>query len=98
MKIGVPKEVKNNEYRVGLTPSSVKTLVDNGHDLFIQQDAGTEIGFLDSDYEKAGATILFDPKVLYEECELIVKVKEPIPEEFHYLNKKHTVFATERTC
>jgi len=93
MKIGVPKEVKNNEYRVGLTPSSVKTLVDNGHDLFIQQDAGTEIGFLDSDYEKAGATILSDPKDLYEECELIVKVKEPIPEEFYYLNKKHTVFA-----
>jgi alanine dehydrogenase len=93
MKIGVPKEVKNNEYRVGLTPSSVKTLVDNGHDVFIQQDAGTEIGFLNSDYEKAGATILSDPKDLYEECELIVKVKEPIPEEFHYLNKNHTVFA-----
>ena len=50
MKIGVPKEIKNNEFRVGLTPQSVSELIKNNHEVFIQKDAGTEIGFLDSDY------------------------------------------------
>ena len=56
MKIGVPKEIKNNEYRVGLTPDSVKQITDNSHEVFVQKDAGSEIGFLDSDYINAGAT------------------------------------------
>ena len=58
MKIGVPKEVKNNEFRVGLTPQSVSELVKNNHEVFIQKDAGTEIGFLDDEYKKAGAVII----------------------------------------
>ena len=93
MKIGVPKEIKNNEFRVGLTPQSVTELIKNNHEVFIQKDAGTEIGFLDSDYEKAGAVIIDTAEQLYKKSELIVKVKEPIPEEFCYLNEKHTVFA-----
>lgn len=93
MKIGVPKEIKNNEYRVGLTPDSVKQITDNNHEVFVQKDAGSEIGFLDSDYINAGATILETPDELYAAVELIVKVKEPVPEEFKYLNEGHTVFA-----
>ena len=86
IKIGVPKEIKNNEYRVGLNPDSVKQITNNNHEGFVQKDAGSEIGFLDSDYINAGATILETPDELYAAVELIVKVKEPVPEEFKYLN------------
>ena len=58
MKIGVPKEIKNNEYRVGLTPNSVRELVKNNHKVFIQKDAGSEIGFSNSEYKEAGALII----------------------------------------
>ena len=93
MKIGVPKEIKNNEYRVGLTPESVSELIKNNHEVFIQKNAGTEIGFSNEQYEKVGATIIKTAEELYKSYELIVKVKEPVPEEFGYLNDKHTVFA-----
>jgi len=93
MKIGVPKEIKNHEYRVGLTPESVAEISKNNHEVFIQKDAGLEIGFSNEAYEKAGAIIVNSPKELYDISELIVKVKEPIPEEFQYLNNKHTIFA-----
>ena len=93
MKIGVPKEVKNNEFRVGLTPESVAKLVNSNHEVFIQTNAGAEIGFFDSDYETAGANILNSAKELYAQAELIVKVKEPVPEEFKYLRNDQTVFA-----
>ena len=93
MKIGVPKEIKNHEYRVGLTPESVQEILKNNHEVFIQKDAGSQIGFSNEAYEGAGATIIDNAKELYEASELIVKVKEPIPEEFKYLNSKHTVFA-----
>ena len=93
MKIGVPKEIKNNEYRVGLTPESVSEIIKNNHEVFIQKNAGTEIGFSNEQYEKVGATIIETAEELYKNSELIVKVKEPVPEEFSYLNEKHTVFA-----
>ena len=93
MKIGVPKEIKNNEYRVGLTPKSVVELVKNNHEVFVQANAGSEIGFLNKDYEKAGAKIMPSAEELYKSSELIIKVKEPIPEEFKYLNSSHTIFA-----
>jgi alanine dehydrogenase len=93
MKIGVPKEIKNHEYRVGLTPESVAEILKNNHEVFIQKDAGLEIGFSNEAYQKAGATILNTPQELYDISELIVKVKEPVPEEFQYLSNKHTVFA-----
>ena len=75
MKIGVPKEIKNNEYRVGLTPNSVRELVKNNHKVFIQKDAGSEIGFSNSEYKEAGALIINTAAKLYECSELIVKVK-----------------------
>ena len=93
MKIGVPKEIKNNEYRVGLTPNSVRELVKNNHEVYIQKNAGSEIGFSNSAYKEAGAIMVETASELYESSELIIKVKEPIPEEFNYLNNKHTVFA-----
>ena len=93
MKIGVPKEVKNNEYRVGLTPASVAELVKLNHEVYVEKSAGTEIGFNDSDFIKAGANILSTPRELYASSELIVKVKEPTPDEYKYLCKNQTVFA-----
>ena len=91
MKIGVPKEVKNNEFRVGLTPESVAKLIDFNHEVFIQTNAGAEIGFFDSDYAIAGAIIVNSAEELYAQSELIVKVKEPVPEEFKYLRDDRTV-------
>ena len=93
MIIGVPKESKNNEYRVGLTPNSIRTLVDEGHIVNVEHNAGNEIGFLNQDYIDAGANIIKTPSELYKLSSFIVKVKEPTPEEYKYLNKKHTLFA-----
>ncbi len=93
MIIGVPKESKNNEYRVGLSPNSVRTLVDEGHIVNVEHNAGHEIGFLNDDYTNAGANIIKTPSELYELSSLIVKVKEPTPQEYKHLNEKHTLFA-----
>ena len=93
MKIGIPKEIKNHEYRVGLTPMSVAKIIANNHEVYIEIDAGAEIGFSNDMYKKAGAIIMKSPRELYEVSELIVKVKEPMPEEFQYLNDQHTIFA-----
>ena len=93
MIIGVPKESKNNEYRVGLTPDSIRTLVDEGHIVNVEHNAGNEIGFLNQDYIDAGANIIKTPSELYKLSSFIVKVKEPTPEEYKYLNEKHTLFA-----
>lgn len=92
MKIAVPKEVKNNEYRVGLTPSSVKSLIEDGHELFIETKAGAGIGFSDDHYIKSGATIIEDKDLLYKLANLIIKVKEPTPAEFPYFNNSHILF------
>jgi alanine dehydrogenase len=92
MKIGVPKEIKNNEFRVSLTPASVKILVDHSHDVYVQSMAGDAIGFTDNDYLNSGAVILNYAKEVFESTTLIVKVKEPMPEEFQYINETHTLF------
>ena len=92
MKIGVPKEIKNNEFRVSLTPHSVKSLTSNSHDVFVQSGAGASIGFDDNQYIEAGAIILDAAEDVYKSSTLIVKVKEPMPSEFIYLNKSHTLF------
>ena len=92
MKIGTPKEIKNNESRVGLTPGSVKKLCINNNELFVETGAGGEIGFTDEDYQSAGAIVLESASKVYAESELIIKVKEPLPEEFQYLTDRHTVF------
>ena len=77
MRIGTVREIKNHEYRVGLTPESVRELVANGHQVWVETGAGNGIGASDADYEAAGATIQPDAARLFAECEMIVKVKEP---------------------
>jgi alanine dehydrogenase len=76
MKIGVPKEIKNHEYRVGLVPASVRELAQRGHDVYVQATAGQGIGVDDREYEAAGASILPDAESVFETAEMIVKVKE----------------------
>jgi alanine dehydrogenase len=92
MRIGVPKEIKNNEYRVGLTPASVAELVGAGHELFVETRAGEDIDCPDSAYEKAGATILPDEPAVFKSSDLIVKVKEPQPQEIALLEPRHILF------
>lgn len=77
MRIGVPKEIKNHEYRVGLTPEAVAELVADGHELWVETQAGVGIGADDADYVSAGAAIKPDAKTVFDGCEMIVKVKEP---------------------
>ena len=81
MKVGSPKEIKNHEYRVGLIPPTVTELKKYGHEVFIQSEAGLGVGFSDNDYKAAGAKIFKDARSIFEECDIIVKVKEPQKEE-----------------
>jgi alanine dehydrogenase len=81
MRIGVPKEIKNHEYRVGLTPASVRELVALGHQVLVQRDAGTAIGLDDAQYLAAGAELVDAAATVFERAEMIVKVKEPQPAE-----------------
>lgn len=92
MKIGVPKEIKNHEYRVGLTPASVAELVSAGHRVFIESGAGAGIDFSDEAYRQAGADILNDATAVFGAAEMIVKVKEPQPAEIALLEPRHTLF------
>jgi alanine dehydrogenase len=87
--VGVPKEVKTHEYRVGLTPTSVREVTSHGHQVVVEAGAGAGIGAADAAYEKAGARIASD---VWDEAELIVKVKEPQPQERKRLKPKHVLF------
>ena len=92
MIIGIPKEVKTDEFRVGLTPSNVLELIKDGHSVVIEKSAGEGSGFSDDAYLKAGAKLLENAKQIYDTAELIVKVKEPQKSEYELLNEKHTLF------
>jgi len=92
MLIGVPKEVKTHEYRVGLVPGSVRELVHHGHKVVVETGAGAGIGFDDSAYESAGAEILIRAADVFAAAELIVKVKEPQPEEVQALREDQILF------
>ena len=92
MIIGVPKEIKTHEYRVGLTPSSVRELVQHGHRVIVEHDAGFAIGMDDEDYEAAGATIAPDAAAVFAEAEMIVKVKEPQPQEIAMMRPGQVLF------
>ena len=81
MIVGVPKEIKNNEYRVGLTPPSVRELTSRGHQVLVQKNAGLEIGLPDEQYVAAGAAIVTTAKEIFAKADMIVKVKEPQPGE-----------------
>ncbi len=92
MRVGVPKEIKNHEYRVGLTPASVAELVAAGHEVVIETNAGMGIDFPDSAYEQAGASILPDAAAVFAGADMIVKVKEPQPAEIAMLEPRHILF------
>ena len=92
MRVGVPKEIKNHEYRVGLTPPSVAELVAAGHEVVVETQAGMGIDFEDQDYIDVGATILPDAKSVFAGADMIVKVKEPQASEIAMLESRHLLF------
>jgi len=92
MRIGVPKEIKVHEYRVGLTPASVAELVAAGHEVFVEAGAGNGIDCPDAAFRKAGAEILPDAPAVFKTADMIVKVKEPQPQEIALLEPRHTLF------
>ena len=92
MLIGVPSEIKSQESRVGLTPSSVQQLTNYGHEIIIQDNAGFGAGFDNEDYEKAGAKISLTAKDIFKDAEMIVKVKEPLKEEVKMLRENQILF------
>lgn len=92
MKIGVPTEIKADEYRVALTQAGVRELTDAGHQVLVQKDAGKGSGITDAEYTAQGATIVPDAEAVFGEADLIVKVKEPQPSEVAMLGPRHTLF------
>ena len=92
MNIGVPKEIKTDEYRVSITPAGVVELVKAGHNVYVQNSAGEGSGFSDTDYSDAGALLLRDATGIFEISDLIVKVKEPIKKEYPLFKKNQTLF------
>ena len=92
MIIGVPKEIKNNENRVALTPAGTQELIKRGHTIFIQHTAGAGSGFSDEEYIRAGAKILTDGRAVFERAEMIMKVKEPVEPEYGLIRKDQLVF------
>jgi len=91
MEIGVPKEIKDQEFRVGLSPSSVRVLQENGHRIFVQSQAGDGAGFTDEDYRLAGAEVVLTAEAAW--CrELVIKVKEPLKHEYSFLKKGQILF------
>ena len=92
MLVGIPREVKNHEYRVAITPAGVHELVRNGHDVVIEKDAGAGSSITDEDYASAGATILDTADEVWERGELILKVKEPVASEYGRMREGQTLF------
>ena len=92
MIIGVPKEIKLQEHRIGLTPDSVKILCDKGHKVLIENNGGFEAGFTNEDYKRAGAMISSNAKDIYKEAEIIVKVKEPQANEVKMIREGQIIY------
>jgi alanine dehydrogenase len=92
MKIGLPKEIKDNEYRVGLTPAGVRAFTDAGHNVFVEKSAGEGSGFANELYEKAGATMLETADDVWGEGDMIVKVKEPVAPEYARMRENQLLF------
>ncbi len=87
MKIGCVKEIKNNEFRVGITPDNVKSYTNAGHVVYIEKTAGEGSGFTDEEYKAAGAILVDTAKEVWDTCEMMIKVKEPLKEEYSYFHK-----------
>jgi len=91
MIVGVPKEIKDGEFRVEITPANVRRLVDNSHNVIVETNAGVAGCFTDEDYKKAGVEISSNMEEVYAKAELIVKVKEILPKEFDLLKENHII-------
>ncbi|MEU6779251.1 alanine dehydrogenase [Nonomuraea angiospora] len=103
MKVGVPKELKNSEYRVALTPAGVHEFVRHGHRVFVEEGAGVGSAIPDDDFASAGAVMVPDADEVWAASDMIMKVKEPVPEEYHRLRKGQVLFtylhlAASRPC
>src|SRR5215467_2257529 len=103
MKVGVPKEVKNHEYRVAITPAGVNEFTSSGHQVFIEAGAGAGSSIPDEDFVAAGAQMLPTADEVWQAGDLILKVKEPVPEEYHRMRKDQVLFtylhlAASREC
>ncbi|MEU6710576.1 alanine dehydrogenase [Nonomuraea sp. NPDC046802] len=92
MKVGVPREVKNSEYRVALTPAGVHELVRHGHQVYVERAAGAGSSIPDADFAAAGAVVIPEADMLWAACDLVMKVKEPMPEEYHRLRQGLVLF------
>ena len=92
MLVGIPKEIKVHEYRVGVPPAGVRELVDNGHQVIVQKDAAEEIGMYDEDYQRAGAEMVETPEEIFERADMVVKVKEPQAHECAMLRDGQVLF------
>ena len=92
MRIGVPKEIKPQENRIGLTPESVKVLTSNGHEVLIESNGGYEAGFDNEQYKKSGAKIVNKAEDIFNDSEIIVKVKEPLANEIKMIRENQIVF------
>lgn len=92
MHVGIPKEVKKQEYRVGLTPYGVREIVSRGHNVIVESNAGEAVGFSNEDYLGSGALIVDTAAEVYEKAELIIKVKEPQPDEYNHIRENQILF------
>ena len=92
MKIGVPKEIKSQENRIGLTPESVKTLTSAGHEVLVENNGGFEAGFENDQYHNAGAKIVDKAEDIFNDAEIIVKVKEPLSNEVKMIRENQIIF------
>src|ERR1035437_9871990 len=92
MIVGVPKEIKDQEYRVALLPSAAYQLIKRGHQVLVERNAGAGAGYPDADYAQAGATMVSDHAAAFEKADLVVKVKEPLPSEYALLKPGQILF------
>ncbi len=92
MKIGVPKEIKPQESRIGLTPDSVKILISNGHEVLVENNGGFEAGFYNDQYKNVGAKIIDKAEDIFNDAEIIVKVKEPLSNEVKMIRENQVIF------
>jgi len=92
MIVGVPKEIKNNEYRVGMTPSGVNSFISNGHKVFVQKNAGLGSGYTNNDYKEVGAVICDTIEDVYSKSEMIIKVKEPLKSEYSLIKEGQIIY------
>ncbi|MBI4375890.1 MAG: alanine dehydrogenase [Elusimicrobia bacterium] len=92
MKIGVPKEIKNREHRVGLVPGGAKALIRDGHKVFIEKGAGLGSGITDEEYESTGAAVIASKRKLFDDADMIVKVKEPLEEEYDFFHEEQILY------